>query len=219
MNPDEKTTPETPPTGGGTSIPVTTPSSTPEVSSPEADAAAFQVIEALEVEETAGEGVTPAEVTSSQQIPVTTKPEPIIPASPAPESLSPQTPSDPEPFTPAPTPLMGVADTSASPNQPDPFAVQPKKSKKGLIIIIAVILLIGASVGAYFIWQSLQPASSTQSETPTGGSAPGPADDEDTSGDTEESVTNDATSIEEDVNGLNDSEYEDSTLSDSTLND
>lgn len=105
---------------------------------------------------------------------------------------------------------------------PTPPTTPPKKSSKKLIIILIVgVILIAAAIAGYFFWQSSQSAVTPQPtqtiSTPTGGNTPG-GNDTPANAYTQQSLNEEATSIENQVNAFDDSEYDDSTLSDAALN-
>lgn len=232
---------------GAPATPSDTPNpTTPALeSTPEADEAALQAIEALEAEENP---VTPQpsdQTSTEESIPVTVNSTPSKPqAAPveaststpfsafgastlgADDTASPlATPSSSPNEQPAPSesPVVAAALASslkdeATPQQSDPFGPK-KKSKKGLIIaVILVLVLAGGSVAGYFVWQSLSGTQTTDTtETETGGDLPsGPEIDLETAP-TPESVESEASSIESDLNSIDNSELEDTTLNDATL--
>lgn len=147
-----------------------------------------------------------------------------------PETAPPETPASPASDSPEPahttTPTGGSADmnkgiteeapvTPAATNSFQPFATKKKMSKRSLIIIISIVVVIVLAVAGYFGWQYLQsqdtttaPAQTTTETNATGDTVPT---------DTENSVTEVVTEIETQLDGMDTSEYDDTTLDDATL--
>jgi hypothetical protein len=209
MNPDNTTpSPSTPPTAG--------------------DEAALKAIEALETESNAipgAESTTPTNGMSAQTPTAPINPsftppmngpiitEPLVQTTPVSLDSSPVT-TDSAPMTPNPLTesLRDDVPAATTPNDTfQPFA-KPKKSKKGIIILVVILVLTLLGAGGYFGWQYLQsqntlaPAitvpETAETTTPT-----------DTEGDVNTSITD----IEARLSVLDDSEYEGATLSDATL--
>jgi hypothetical protein len=90
-----------------------------------------------------------------------------------------------------------------------------KASKKPVIILVVLLFVAAALTGAYFAWQSMQ--NNTVQQTPTAQTSEVPAAPAPTSTDTQGSVTEAANTIDSYANGLSESIYEDSSLSDATL--
>jgi UPF0755 protein len=230
MNPNTNPTPPADPTNNS-------PMGTPPAPSA-GDEAALKAIEALETESnevattpSTIEPTTPPSPSLSEAPaptpapsntgPVITEPlvPPTTPATP-PETGLPATPStpatDPTPAT-NPNPIADslkkeapAAATGAAAFQP--FA-KPKTSKKKIIILVVVLVVLILGAGGYFGWQYLQ----TQS-TPAPAQITTPTVTEDVElTDTEETVTATADDIESELSGMDDTEYADTTLSDSTL--
>lgn len=147
-----------------------------------------------------------------------------------PETVAPEAPVSPASDSPEPThtttPTGGSADmnrgmteeapvASAATSSFQPFATKKKMSKRSLIIIISIVVVIVLAVAGYFGWQYLQsqdtttaPAQTTTETNTTGDTAPL---------DTEASVTEVVTEIETQLDGMDTSEYDDTTLDDATL--
>ena len=203
-------------------------SPTPSMPPSAGDEAALQAIEALETESNAIPGAESTVPTAGMADPAAIAPS--IPVDPTPttgpvitEPLVPTTPvaTEPAPTTPTPTPvpinpltesLKDDVPAASSPNDTfQPFA-KPKKSKKGIVILVIILILAVLGAGGYFGWQYLQSQNTpapvvnvpeqTQTTTPT---------------DTEESINTSITDIEAQLSELDDSEYADTTLSDTTL--
>jgi len=202
----------------------------PEDSSPQTDSAALDAIGALEAEE---DTIRPIQPTQSSQA-VTPAPEqlvvvdvmtPFVPEQPtvvAEDVVTPETPesttSDSETVFPVlPINPAGTLQDSPTQTNSNPFPEQKKSTKRLVIVLIAVAVLIGAAVAGYFMWQAAQSNSSddglqnnsSQSGAPL---APTPTD-------TESNVNASATSLEQGVDSIDDSAYDDSTLSDEALYD
>jgi len=155
---------------------------TPVESTPEADEAALQAIEALESEELGATQeppavsiITPIESTpavagvTDAQVEAATSLEPVatsVPINPTP-ILGDQTVSVPD-TSPVEATASGVAAaigaqqasqtvaTQAPVSEPiKPFASEKKSSKKLLIILLVVVLAVVAGVVGYFAWQSM----------------------------------------------------------------
>jgi len=103
--------------------------------------------------------------------------------------------------------------TSFGSNATPPTAPKQKKSKKLLIIILSLVLVAALAVGGYAYWQSTQ-----------GTSQPAPV--EDTSAEAEieaapvettDGLDAEIETIESEIEQIDDSEFQDDTLSDETL--
>ena len=191
---------------------------------PEEDAA----IQALENNDTAAR----AEIsTTSQSVTPVTPAIPTAPAVPA-EPLASVTPSVPvvgqdvtpsRPFsvTPVtPEPLSESEPLSATTTPFNPFEAKvaeqakAKKSKKPIMIIATILLIAGLAAGGYYAWTLLQPAAAptvqpaTQSEESTTNGAV----------ETPEDVTSEVNAIEAGLNTIDEAAFQDSIISDQTLN-
>jgi len=209
----------------------------PEGSSPEADQAALEAIGVLEAEESTAKILEEAHaVPTLSDVPVAT-PVPVSEPTPPPAPIEVEIPkeviqnehlsSSDTPFKafPSDPSLAGASSTgfgSALNQTPvqtntDPFAEQKKKksSKRLVIILIAAIVLIGGGVASYFVWQSMQTTNPVEI-TDTSGDQPG-GTTQPTTTDTEASVTGSANSIQAETNAIDDTIYDDSSLSDTTL--
>ena len=200
-----------------------TPPSEPEIA-PDT----LQTLDELEAE---------AGMTSTPQSPIA-KTEPVIvdslktevTSTPQPQINTPQpSASNPSQNTPigndTPTPLIvdspelppAVAVTNkpvTQMGQVDGLASAPKKSSKASIIVLVALIAVLLAGAGYFIWQSLQTVANPET-TQSGGDAP---DLESTESNTQDqSVNDEASSIENSVNSLEDTEYADSTLDDNAL--
>ena len=207
--------------------------------SPEADAAALQAIEALEAEESPivelGESASTNDGDTIAVNVTSTEPTPLVVPSSAP--IATPTPVESVSSTPfstfgsnggidSPAPAFGAAMTSTlkeeaptSTASPDPFGPK-KKSKKGLIVAIVIILVLaGGSVAGYFVWQSLSTpaATSETAEEQPGGDLPSNPDQDLETTPTAESVESEASTIESDLNSVDTSELNDATLNDASL--
>jgi uncharacterized protein HemX len=188
--------------------PDNTQANTP-LSSPSSDAAALQAIEALEAE--SNELPESPSMAAAQPNSVTPSATPIVQTPEAPVVATPTS------STPAPDIAASLKEAPATPTSTEfqPFAGKKKSSKKPVIIVAIILLVIGLAVGGYFGWQYLQ----SQNNTP----APIqniPADqtpEEDTNEPTEASLSDDITEIEAELDAIEDTEYDDETLSDETL--
>jgi hypothetical protein len=196
----------------------------PSTPTPEENAA----LQALENSE-----VTSVEMNVPVNIPAPAPiPPPAPPSVPAPTPAMPIVGQDIVPTPPkvAPAPVI---DTTPPNNLPlgddepavttphfNPFEARAlelsKKRKKKSVVIFAVILLLaGLAAGGYYAWTFLQSAATPPVTVP--------ATSEEESADqatieTPEDVTNEIEAIEEDLNTIDDSKLEDTTISDETLN-
>ncbi|MFZ2126411.1 MAG: hypothetical protein WAV04_02765 [Candidatus Microsaccharimonas sp.] len=209
-----------------------TPPSTPPANPSASDAAAMQAIEALEAESNGlpeAEPVTP-QPSALPSTPPEVAPTPIAPIPPL-TTESPTTPAVPlsspeDPAVPASDAPSGVAadlNKSLSEEAPvastasefQPFAAKKKSSKKSIIILVIIIAVLILGAGGYFGWQYLQ--SQNTPTTPVQTTPDTSTEQETIPGDTETSVTEMVTDIETQLDGIDDSEYDDTTLDDSTL--
>ena len=210
----------------------------PEGSSPEADLAALEAIGVLEAEESTAKVLEEAHAAPSTLSDVPT-PTPVPVAQPTPppapvEVKIPQEVIQEEQLSSSDTPFKAFPEdpttagvTSASfasalneaavQTNTDPFAAQKKKksSKKLIIILIAAIVLIGGGVASYFVWQSMQTSTPVET-TDTTGNQPG-GTTQPTTTDTETSVNDSATLLQTETDAIDDTIYDDSSLSDTTL--
>ena len=215
-----------------------TPAAETVSTSPEADAAALQAIEALEAEESPivelGESASTNDGDTIAVNVTSAEPTPLVVPSSAP--IATPTPVESVSSTPfstfgsnggidSPAPAFGAAmvsslkeDAPTSTIAPDPFGPK-KKSKKGLIIAIVLILVLaGGGVAGYFVWQSLSaPAVTNTVEEQPGGDLPSNPDQDLETTPTAESVESEASTIESDLNSVDTSELNDATLNDASL--
>ncbi len=215
-----------------------TPAAETVSTSPEADAAALQAIEALEAEESPivelGESASTNDGDTIAVNVTSAEPTPLAVPSSAP--IATPTPIESVSSTPfstfgsnggidSPAPAFGAAMASTlkeeaptSTASPDPFGPK-KKSKKGLIIAIVLILVLaGGGVAGYFVWQSLSaPAVTNTVEEQPGGDLPSNPDQDLETTPTAESVESEASTIESDLNSVDTSELNDATLNDASL--
>lgn len=215
-----------------------TPAAETVSTSPEADAAALQAIEALEAEESPivelGESASTNDGDTIAVNVTSAEPTPLVVPSSAP--IATPTPVESVSSTPfstfgsnggidSPAPAFGAAIASTlkeeaptSTASPDPFGPK-KKSKKGLIIAIVLILVLaGGGVAGYFVWQSLSaPAVTNTVEEQPGGDLPSNPDQDLNTAPTSESVETEASTIESDLNSVDTSELNDATLNDASL--
>ncbi|MFZ3009838.1 MAG: hypothetical protein WA030_02355 [Candidatus Microsaccharimonas sp.] len=201
------------------------------------DEAALQAIEALEVE---SNDITDLESPATPKEPAPVINEPLVsanPVSPAPipitTPLTPPTtqpvatsnPSAPteEPSTPQSPAAIALSKSLRDDSVPyssmtfQPFADQNSSSKKPMVIIIVILVLIGLGIGGYFGWQYLQnsnkPAAVTPASTQTTETNQTPV----VTTDTDESVTTAVSDMTKALDTIDDSEYNDTTLNDSSL--
>lgn len=201
---------------------------TPSSSTSAGDDAAMKAIDALESESNKLDG---ADALADTSTPGSASPESTTPAAPViNEPLTPSTPSEaPTASTLTDTPASDVPkplDTEAANAAPAPVigsagTFQPfdqgkkKSSKKSLIILIIVLVVLVLGAGGYFGWQYLQglntptPAATTPGETTL--------EDENEITDSEESVNATIDEIEASLQDVDDTEFADTTLSDSAL--
>jgi len=187
----------------------------------------MQAIEALEAE---SNGLPEAEAATSPSIPPDTTPTPITAPTMPTESLeAPNIPtnsleSSAEPVTSVPTDEpaadlnKSLSEEAPVPNATtnfQPFAQGKKSPNKTRIILIVVIALLVLGVGGYFGWQYWQ----SQTVTPAVVQPPTDETPDETlpAVDTEASVTETATDMQTQLDGIDNSEYDDATLSDSVL--
>jgi hypothetical protein len=205
--------------------------STPPMSSSSSDAAAMQAIEALEAESNGlPEVETPTPAVAPVSTPLSTTPTPVstptmpveTPEVPIVPNSSPQSPPEPVIASPAGEPVAdlnkSLSEEAPVPNATtnfQPFAQGKKSSSKTRIVLIVVVILIVLGAGGYFGWQYWQ----SQTVTPAVIQPPADSTPDETvpSVDTEASVTETATDIQTQLDGIDDSDYQDATLSDSVL--
>jgi hypothetical protein len=173
----------------------------PPLSSPASDAAALQAIEALEAESN-----ELPESPSETPIPATPATPPVTQATQAPVMTS----------SPAPDIAASLNEEPTAPASTEfqPFAGKKKSAKKPLIIIAAILVVIGLGIGGYFGWQYLQSQNNTTAPIQN-------VPEEEISGEgtepTNTSLSEDITEIETELDTIEDTEYDDETLSDETL--
>lgn len=127
----------------------------------------------------------------------------VSPPVEAPKPFSPATPSsDSAPATPSATP--SVATNS------------PKKSKKGLIIIASVLLVLGIAAASYFVWDALTPNETAPAASDTA-STDQPPEEQLAPVENAEQLDAEIDAIEAELNAIDDSEFSDETISDATL--
>ena len=157
---------------------------------------------------------TPVETTPTK-IPVndttvSTEPSPTVAPSTPTEPVSTATPPEPTPI------VAALAEPPAqSTEQPYPFK-KPRKTRLFVLLTIAILLIAGAAVG-YVMWNDLQSTNSAQDNAQESTAADGTQEAIQPLEDTEESISAEATDIEQDLNSIDDSQYADSTLSDGTI--
>lgn len=193
MNPDEQK-----PT------PVNSPA--PSIPTPEESAS----LNAIESEDVTKPLDTEPASTPAPATPVVSSP--LSELTSAPPTPVADTPVTPNPSTPAATPTPSAPASSsepAAPNNFQPFASQKKSPKKGVIVLVIILALAILGFGGYFGWQYFfnQPAAPAQQTQP-----------EETEELVEEpTLEEEIIDFEEQLNAIDDSEYQDSTLSDETL--
>ena len=129
-----------------------------------------------------------------------------VPA-PAPAPVAPQ------------TPMAAAMATALEEEAPvaEPLIKPKKKSRTKLFVVVgSVIILLALAAAGYLFWQTFQVADPTEAVQQSG-SNNNPLVEAPANADTEASVNETATSIETEVNTLDDTPYDDSTLSDKTL--
>jgi len=209
----------------------------PEGSSPEADLAALEAIGVLEAEESTAKVLEEAHAVPTLSDVPTPTPVPVTQPTPPPAPVEVEIPkeviqeeqlsSSDTPFKAFPEDPTAVGVTSAGfgsalneaavQTNTDPFAAQKKKksSKKLIIFLIAAIVLISGGVASYFVWQSMQTSTPVET-TDTTGNQPG-GTTQPTTTDTETSVKDSATLLQTETDAIDDTIYDDSSLSDTTL--
>ncbi len=183
MNPQDQdqhtSTPEDTLGGAGTLPVAESPSEPQNTTIPAFDEATLQAIDSIEAEPTAT--VAQAEpAPESSTLGVTNTP-PIATVS-APQSPVPPVVTE---ITPAESTAAGVAaamgaQSVQTPTQAtSPFNSENKpKSRKGLVIVLIIVLALAVGAAGYFVYQSLNSGAATTTETTpfeeeTGGSEPG----------------------------------------------
>ncbi len=171
MNPNEQ----------NQNTPTPIPSQEPMTSTPEADQAAMQAIEALESADDStpntaaqpfvaspppAETPTPTAQTEEWTAPIAntvTTPTPVAPVTPVPSepSYSEVPPTSADPVTPVAAGVgaaLGAASTNqaTSTEQPHPFPGAKKPVNKVLVSLIALLIVAVVAAGVYFGWQYLQ---------------------------------------------------------------
>jgi hypothetical protein len=207
----------------------------PEDSSPEADLAALEAIGVLEAEESTAKVLEEAHaVPTLSDVPT---PVPVTVPTPPPAPVTVEIPKEviqEEHLSSSDTPFKAFQSDSPTTDvnnaifasalndapvqtNTNPFADQKKKksSKKLIIILIAAIVLIGGGIASYFVWQSMQDTTVVETTNTTGDQPGGTSQPETT--DTEASVTDSANLLQSETSAINDSVYDDSSLSDTTL--
>ena len=202
MNPPSQNPEEPANTPAENPIPVLNPATfVPDGSSPQADLAALDAIATLETEE---------DTTARTQY-----------AQTAPIEVDPMTPFVPEQPTITAGNILSDEPLQASPAQlnTNPFTQKAKSPKKLILALIVAIVLIGGAVAGYFVWKSTQTTSAAVSSKSNTGNQPGgtTTTTAKTPTDTASSVNSAATALEQDANNVDDSAYNDTTLSDATL--
>ena len=136
--------------------------------------------------------------------------EPMTSPSPAPDTNSEPSQSDETP--PPPVAPVGAIGSFGS-KTAAPSAPKQKKSKKALIAILGIVLVAAIAVGGYLYWQSTQnPAQPASTETPAV-----EAEADTTPVDTTDGLDAEIETIESEIDQIDDSEFQDQTLSDDTL--
>lgn len=191
----------------------------PSTPTPEENAA----IQALENNDTSSATIesappAPAEVTPTPTpvapAPTTVSPplvgqdvKPAAAAIPTTESapaMAPVSESDPAPVTPAFNPFEQKALDLA----------KKKKGKKPVVMLAVILLLAGLGAGGYYVWTLLQPSATTNPSTSNQTEESTVADPIETP----EDVTSEVEAIEADINAIDETELQDATISDQTLN-
>jgi len=195
----------------------------PEQSSAEADEIALEAIGVLEAEEGTSRVIHPQE----EEPILADIPQPVEPSTSFDQIATPLVSPEPEPTlsntdSTAPASVVapfGVANTlQEEPFQTNsnPFPKQKKSLKKLIIILIAAIVLIGGAVAGYFVWQSMQSDAIVETSESATGDQPGGTVTTNTT-DTEASVNDAADALETDADAIDDTVYDDNSLSDTTL--
>lgn len=132
--------------------------------------------------------------------------------SPSPSPMrAPEPASEPTPMTTSPEAVPTDVPVAA------PVEAQPKKSKKKAIIIIASILLVlGIATASVFAYDLLTPAEEAPTTT-EGATVEEPAEEAATPVENAEQLDAEIDAIESDLNAIDNSEFSDETISDSTL--
>lgn len=160
-------------------------------------------------------GSTPEESSNLQQVENSTPVSDTSQASSADPSIS--APVE----TPSPAPTLETttnepATAVVAPVAPTADPNAPKKSKKGLIIIASVLLVLGIAAGSYAAWAALSPndevpaTSDTATNEQANEEQPAPVENA-------EQLDAEIDAITSDLNGIDDTEFSDETISDSTL--
>lgn len=134
--------------------------------------------------------------------------------SPSPDSDTTPKPSQAEePLPPPAAPSAAVGSfgsNTATPNTP-----KQKKSKKALIAVLGIVLIAALAVGGYLYWQSTQNTAQPSSNEAPAAEAEAEADT--TPIDTADGLDAEIETIEAEIDQIDDSEFQDQTLSDETL--
>ncbi len=203
----------------------------PSTPTPEEDAA-IQALENTDTSNGTAEIVTPTPAAPAVATPPS--PAPALSSSAAPIVGQDVLPSTAAPTTTAAAAAAAKTEDSPSPtvlSEADPVSTTPafnpfeakaaalakrKKSKKPLIIILVILLLAGLGGGGYYAWTVLQPAPAPSVNTTV------PAESEESSlqepVETPEDVSSEVEAIEADLNAIDESQLQDETISDQTLN-
>jgi uncharacterized protein HemX len=86
------------------------------------------------------------------------------------------------------------------------------KSKKPVVILATILLIAGLAAGGYYGWTLLQPTATTPAaESTTTDEAPAAID-------TADDITSEVDAIQADLDAIDETELQDATISDQTLN-
>lgn len=174
----------------------------PKETSVEADSIALDAIGELEAEEdTVGAAVPENEGVISTEALKPVQTDSVASSMPVPSDIS--------------APVSVPAQTNSN-----PFPVQKNSPKKRILTLIAAVVLFGAGVAGFFVWQSMQNNNSHNTIQETTGNQPGGTSTNasaNTPADTETSVNDAADSLTTTADSINDTSYDDATLSDTTL--
>lgn len=103
---------------------------------------------------------------------------------------------------------------SQAPSEPQPIQepapTPPKRSRKALIVLLIILGIVLLGVAAYGAWIALQPVEDSSVQTTT-------EETTITTPDSQATVEEQVTDIEAQLDGLDDSELQDDTLSDTSL--
>lgn len=200
----------------------------PSTPTPEEDAA----IQALENNDTSNGTAdsAPSTPTATPTPTPTPSPTPAVSPSPAPIVGQDVRPSSSAPVVPL-APVVAKETIDSPLSEADPVATTPafnpfeakavalgkkKRSKKPLLIVVIILVLALLGGGGYYVWSMMQPAATPATDTSTTDQTeettlPEPVE-------TPEDVTEEVEAIEADLNTIDESQLQDETISDQTLN-